>query len=326
MSHIINDVITSHFVVALEELGILRYIGARKEFTISEIAATFQINSELFYNVCEYLGEEQILEKIGEKTFHLPEGSHEYLKFLANIILFNKDMLKSIAKLMDGTFLYARDAATRWEYLKNVEMLISGALPPLAARLAELKPKVVLDINCGKGLAVALRTIMTAIPHVRGIGVDIDPVTVAETNALIATLPFRNMLTVFQADIENPRLFPEEAKEADVLIDAGVFHELRRNSDEEWIITLLKRYREQYPKATLFVVEPEEPSWDVVHRTEKEGAAKLYPLYKIVHTMAEQGYPASKEEWIDAIARAGWEISHIYPLPSKLFAYECISK
>lgn len=313
---LINDFVAAEFVVALEATGALRYAAARPSFTTEEMAAEFRLRPELLRPALDYLCEEELFEQTGANSFRLA-APYPPLKFMANSILVNKDVIESLAPLLTGGLVYGRDIVKNDFYLKNTEGLILGAVPVLVARLKALGGAKVVDIGCGRGLGMFLRAAAEAMPALTCYGIEHDPEALRNTRDAIRVSGRDGNLSLFESDPEHPEKFPEEVMDADVLVELGLFHEYRTRQEEK-IIPLLEIYKKLFPTAQFLVVEPDE-AW----REPNASDEKIVPLYRFVHAVCDQGFPRSKEEWQDALARAGWKVARVHELPNKLVAYEC---
>lgn len=312
----INDFIVAEFIVALEALGVLAYAAKHFTFAADRAADEFHLDKELFQETLEYLSEEGIFEVVKAEVFRLAVP-YPPLKFMANSVLVNKRTVEALAPLIKGALVYGRDIVKNDRYLKNTEGLILGAVPILVARIKELRSTRVVDIGCGRGLGMFLRALAEAMPAVHGIGVEPDADALHETREAIRTSAHDANLSVIEGHPEHPEKLPAKIRDADMLVELGIFHEYR-GQQEEKMIPLLERYKRCFPRARFFAVEPDE-----VWREPPEIDEYMVPFYRFVHSISNQGFPRSQEDWGDVLTRAGWNVVATHKLPLNLVAYEC---
>lgn len=314
---LINHFMLAEFIMAFEKFGFLETGKGGAPLTVAT-ASQKGVRNDLFITACEFLVGERILEKSAPDVYDFAVDPR-HLSWFAYFLLAYKTMLSNMGPLMNGSKQYGRDILRDGSYLRKTGIFTRASIPVLIKRLRELKVGTMLDIGCGGG--EILFTFANAMSGVRGIGIDIDESVVAGTRQSAVKHHFSDRITIAQGDARSPESFPQIAYEADAILGMAVFHEFRRG---DGIVPLLKKYKEKFAKAKLFIVEFDAPSWDDLRRDSPDAPQrKLASQYKFIHVFSEQGLPQPRKEWIETFQGAGWRVDAVYEAPICLAIYEC---
>ena len=306
--------VLAEIFMALEKTGLNRYAAAHQEISVMHAASALHLRNDLLEAACEFLAENNMLQKIGPGVFR-KEDRYFSDQGPVPFLLAYKNVCDSFAELMDGSKIYGKDVARDARYLGTGTKLIFPILGPIFKTRGI---KTVLDLGCGNG--AFLLTLAGALPDLRGTGIDIDAPTVEEASAAIRVSPYKNSIRILQGDVRHPELFPREVDSFDALVGMGIFHEFRKG---DVLIPLLNRYKVRFPKARLFLVEFDTPGWDELRQKQKGPKRRSAAIYRLMHYFSEQGLPQSKEEWLTTLGDAEWRVVGAHNGPNRLIAFEC---
>ena len=156
--------------------------------------------------------------------------------------------------LLRGTAVYPADVQRLGKYVGRGSGQLCRTLPypVMADMLRRRGARLVLDLGCGD-LAFLLY-LSEAIPGIRAVGIDNDAPTVAYAREVLAALPAGREIEVRCADMFNLEGLAREHPDVDAITAVDTCHEYLAGGDEK-VVGLLRRLREQFPKALLYVGE-----------------------------------------------------------------------
>lgn len=163
----------------------------------------------------------------------------------------------------------------------------------------------ILDLGCGGGQFLVDAALKYA--HLRGIGLDLSPDAIAFANALAEEHGVSDRIKFKVGDAFRSSEWPEECLECKVITAVGVLHEHFR-SGEKAVIDLLNGLADHCRDGdrTFVLGEPE------IRMDRQKSDSDLF----LVHIFTAQGFPRTREAWLDVIDRSTFECRRVYTRPN----------
>lgn len=159
-----------------------------------------------------------------------------------------------LTDLLRGRARYPDDVGRLGKYVGRGSGQLCRTLPYpiLTDMLRRHRATKVLDLGCGD-LAFVFYA-CEALPHVRCVGIDIDPPTVAYAREVLTDSPFADRIEVAEADMFALDDVAATHPDIDAISAVDTYHEYLAQGEAK-VVGLLAGLRKAFPKALLYVGE-----------------------------------------------------------------------
>jgi len=288
---------------ALLETGVLDRLLTAEPESVEALVASGPLNRHVLESILSYLDGLSLVRVEGDavratkklrRLMAEPRGFFELTYAYEPVFARLQDLLRGAAS-------YPADVQRLGKYVGRGSGQLCRTLPypVLADMLRRHGARQVLDLGCGD-LAFLLY-LAEAAPEIASIGIDVDEPTVAYAREVLASLPGGAPIEVRQADMFDLRALARERPDVDAITAVDTYHEYL-SGGEERIVGLMRRLREQFPKALLYVGEfCKQPHEKLRHRP------TAFLEHHLYHDLTNQTIVAAPR-WRAMFAAAGLEI------------------
>ncbi len=251
----IRGYLTTRILWTLAQEGFLDTLLREGVVHLRQYSRERRLEPELLSSLCGYLDALGLTEVDGEvcrPTERLKDLWDEP-RGLFDLSFGYEPMLVALADLLAGRKQFGRDVTRRGDYVVRGESRLGRQLPYPAVHelLRQLGARKVLDLRCRD--VEFLLTLCERLP-VTCVGVENDPVFVAEAARRLQESPFTGRIKVARVDMFDVGALAELAPDADVLTARDAFHE-HLSEGEGAIHDLLVQLRAHFPRSALVVAE-----------------------------------------------------------------------
>jgi SAM-dependent methyltransferase len=279
-----------------------------------EYAAASALDPDVLAALCEYLYERRVLRRDGRR-YTLDDDGRFFIEtdLLRGWFVLShgyEPVLGGLEALARREIRYGRDVVRDGEKVAVGSGLASaGFYFPLAADIIrQQKCRTVLDIGCGD--ATFLRFVCTALPGVRGVGIDLSPDAIERGRRSNSEQGFGDRITLAAGDATDCAALRALSGDVDAATSFFVLHEfVAHDGDVARLCSFLRHFRESLPGVTLIIVETIRPSAEAMRS--QPGPAIEYFLF---HDLSLQ-VPIGRESWKSTLKEAGYTSIHEWPLP-----------
>lgn len=288
---------------ALLETGVLDRLLTAEPESVEALVADGPLDRHVLESILSYLDGLSLVRVEGDtvratkklrRLMAEPRGFFELTYAYEPVFARLQDLLRGAAS-------YPADVQRLGKYVGRGSGQLCRNLPypVLADMLRRHGARQVLDLGCGD-LAFLLY-LAEAAPEIASIGIDVDEPTVAYARQVLASLPGGAPIEVRQADMFDLGALARERPDVDAITAVDTYHEYL-SGGEERIVGLMRRLREQFPKALLYVGEFCKQPHEKLRR--RPTAFLEHHLY---HDLTNQTIVAAPR-WRAMFAAAGLEI------------------
>ncbi len=242
------------------------------------------------------------LDSLGRSLVEEPRGAFDLACGYA-------DVTANLTALVRGEKKFARDVFRREAFVAKGSGELGAQLPfpVMADMIRRAAFRVALDL--GSGDLEFLFTLCRELPGLRAYGVDVSTEAVALARERLAASPFRDRVTVEEADMFDLDGLLDRWQDIDVMTACDVFHE-HLSQDAGKVERLLAHLREKAPKAALLVAEFCRQPHERLRRR-----PTAFVEHHLWHNLTNQVI-LSAEEWRAIFRRAGWTIAeeHVFDI------------
>jgi len=159
-----------------------------------------------------------------------------------------------LTDMLRGEARYPEDVDRLGKYVGRGSGQLCRTLPYpiLADMLRRHGARKALDLGCGD--LAFLFYVCEALPQIRCVGIDVDPPTVAYARKVLADSPYADRITVTEADMFDLGHVAEQHPDVDAVTAVDTYHEYLAEGEAK-VVGLLRRLREGFPNALLYVGE-----------------------------------------------------------------------
>ncbi len=186
---------------------------------------------------------------------------------------------------------------------------------PMTRQLLEKIPtnfETVVDLGCGDGSYLV--DLCKSMPHIKGIGLDLDPKSIKIANEAVVQNGVSNRVQVEVGSAINLPSFTEVKKPL-CFITAFVFQEVLEQAGRNSIINMLTTVFEKYPDSYWIVIEVDNRAKDKDVMSNNLALAYYNPYY-LIHNLTQQRLE-SIDYWKQLFLDAGLNVvSLTHPDPS----------
>lgn len=318
---LLNDYLVMQVCLGLEEIGALE--GLRKGMDVNEFAKPYGKRAEYILTAVEFLWVATNWLERENSSFRLKKSAP--INTVIDFTAAYKDVLDNIGPLIKGQKTYGKEVVRRGDYLARASVLTAqGSIRQALNLITEDRPHQLIDLGCGS--AESLVYFCKKNVAYNGFGIDNDEAAIKTARENILRQGLGGRILLLHSDIRDlekwtPWVNPRAKK---VLLATMVFHEFLREGGGA-LIDLLKRIASSLPRARLFILEFDAPSYERLKGEEDLGKKLLLAQYELFHPLTNQGLPQPRSEWERIIAAGGWEIGNIIDTKSHLVIYDCFN-
>ena len=286
------------------EVGLLEALREEKWVDPAVFADRHGLDPDLVTALCQYLYARRLLSREGVR-FGLDEDGRflmktDLLRGWFELVNGYEPVLHAFEPLTGGKLRYGTGVTRDPGQVATGSGLASRGFyfPLVTDILRRMGSRTVLDIGCGDG--TFLRSLCRALPHVRGVGIDLASEAVARGRETLAAEGWNGQISLHEGDALEVHRLSVSAAEIDAATTFFVLHELAVAGGDGELPSFLLRFRERYPRTALIIVETIRPDASELRR--RPGPAIEYFL---LHDLSKQA-PLDRERWQRVLREAGF--------------------
>ncbi|MFO8013875.1 MAG: class I SAM-dependent methyltransferase [Phycisphaerae bacterium] len=241
---------------SLLETGVLDRLLEADETDVDALAEEGGLDGHVLESIFTYLDGTSLVRMEGGRVRALPElrrltaeprGFFELTYAYEPIFHRLTDMLRGEAR-------YPDDVGRLGKYVGRGSGQLCRTLPypVLADMLRRHGATKVLDLGCGD--LAFLFFACEALPDLEGVGIDIDPPTVAYAREVLASSPYADRIALAEADMFDLTAVAEAHPDVDAVTAVDTYHEYLADGEAK-VVGLLRGLRASFPNALLYVGE-----------------------------------------------------------------------
>lgn len=287
----------------------LRRRGARGA-TAEELASACGVDGYLLHHVLTYLSHADRVLRKEQDRFHLTErGEWLFAPGMKDALIVSIDaygcILAELVPALKGEKRYGRDFKRRGDAVAAASLIATRPnYPFIIDTLRRYDITCVADLGCGA--AGLLVDFCRLAPELRGVGVDVDPGSLAEAARTLAHTGLSDRVALIRADIGAPEELAArpELEPVQAFNCCGVLHEFFRDGDDA-VVDILRRFKRLFPGRYFFLGEFRARTDDEYQRAPLLERTRPLWFQHLMHPLSLQGLPRTRDEWGQIFDRAG---------------------
>lgn len=317
-----QDYFSVQIILALEEVGFWDELqGGKKK--LEDISKNLSIDADRLRVCVEFLwATTDLLKKNVDDTYELSEKNFR-TAFL--IVSAYKPVFDNMAALLTGKKTYGFDVIRNGKYLQAASDTVTArAIEMVIKSLPKKENLQWIDLGCGS--AQSILDFCGEDQSRVAIGVDVDPLTVAEARKHIEDAGLLGRASVIEGDITKIATWRDsvDSDKEKIFLISTVLHEFLKDGTQ-WLIDYLKEIQRTFPNSRFFILEFDTPSFTVL-KDEKNLEKKLFfAMYRLWHPFSGQGMPQPIVVWEEIFRAAKWRIKKTTRVGRDLIIYDCIT-
>jgi SAM-dependent methyltransferase len=310
-----NGYAKAFVISALHQTGVFELLREHGPRTSEQLAAEAKLDHRFLDGILSYLAfTDRVLDKTGDR-FALTERGREWLWADPLLVLAYAGvgayscLLYELVPSLRGERRYGRD------FERNGELLAKGShhagrhlYPYIVSEMSKLGVRTVADLGCGSGdLLISLCDID---PQLRGIGIDIAPGAIAESNRRIRARGLADRIRTVVADLRTPEVYAKDIADVEAFNAMMVYHEFLRDGEDS-VIEMFQRMQRAFPGRYFFLGEFDRVSDDEFHAMRHPERVPLAFYQYVTHPLSLQGLPMESARWLALFERAGIAVVNV---------------
>ena len=241
---------------ALLEAGALDRLLESESVEVDSLRGDLRLDGHILESILSYLdglslvrvegGRVRALKKL-RRLMAEPRGFFELTYAYEPIFARLGDLLRGAVKYPEGV-----QRLGKYVGRGSGQLCRTLPYPVLADMLRRHHARCVLDLGCGD--LAFLFFLCEMLPQVRAIGIDVDGPTAAYAREILAGAPWAERIEVREADMFHPEEIAREHPEVDAITAVDTYHEYLAEGEEK-VVGLLRRLRQEFPRALFYVGE-----------------------------------------------------------------------
>lgn len=242
---------------ALLEAGALDRLLGAPAASVNALAKDLNLHRHVFESILAYLDGLSLVRWEGDEVRAAPKLRRLMAepRGFFELSYAYEPVLAQLRDLLLGKVLYGDDVRRRGKYVGRGSGQLCRALPypVLADMLRRHGATRVLDLGCGD--LSFLFFACEAVPGLRAVGIDNEPLTVGYARECLEASPYGERIEVLEADMFHLEDLARKRPDVDAITAVDTFHEYLAPDDHGKVVRLMRKLRAEFPGALLYAGE-----------------------------------------------------------------------
>ncbi|MFY9462061.1 MAG: class I SAM-dependent methyltransferase [Candidatus Sungiibacteriota bacterium] len=307
---------------ALDAVGALEVLKRTEKMSVRNLAQNLKCNEKMLEAMLTYLWlNTPFLKKTGDEYGLSKMAFVKPFQISINFGAAYRPVFANLAALLKGELVYGKDINRDGSKLQLASLKFTeSAIPAIMRGLSSKNINTLVDLGCGS--AELLIRSCEAHEKMMGIGVDIDPQTVAVARENVLKRGLRDRITIVECDLRDIEKIrnacPAEGKIAFSAV--GILHEILRDGDAA-VVKLINEFKRAFPDSTFFVAEFNALSPDELRAMPDETFRQMASCYQLIHPLSLQGDPRPVSGWKKIFTDVGAKLESFDSLEDNFVLY-----